>query len=85
MKTRHALTPAALGELVGAPGNAKWMREAIESLKKFLLSTEANKGEMFAKEIWEIMLVSKDNYKEKYTSGGDSVMGGPNKGKGGKS
>ena len=76
------LTPAALDEFVEAPGNAKWMRETTASLKKFLESTEEDKGETLAKELWEVMLVSKDSYKEKYPSGGHSMTGGSHKGTG---
>ena len=69
-------TPAALDEFVEAPRNAKWMREATASLKKFLESNEEDKGETLAKELWEVMLVSKDSYKEKHPSGGHNVTGG---------
>ena len=58
-KIVRPLTPAALEEFVEAPGNAKWMREATASLKKFLESNEEQKGETLAKELWEVMLVSK--------------------------
>ena len=81
-KIVRPLTPAALDEFVEAPGNAKWMRETTASLKKFLESNEEEKGETLAKELWEVMLVSKDNYKEKYPSGGHSVTGGSHKGTG---
>ena len=81
-KIVRPLTPAALDEFVEAPGNAKWMRETTASLKKFLESNEEDKGETLAKELWEVMLVSKDNYKEKYPSGGHSVTGGSHKGTG---
>ena len=81
-KIVRPLTPAALDEFVDAPGNAKWMRETTASLKKFLESNEEEKGETLAKELWEVMLVSKDNYKEKYPSGGHSVTGGSHKGTG---
>ena len=81
-KIVRPLTPAALDEFVDAPGNAKWMRETTASLKKFLESNEEEKGEMLAKKLWEVMLVSKDNYKEKYPSGGHSVTGGSHKGTG---
>ena len=76
------LTPAARDEFVEAPGNAKWKCEATASLKKFLESNEGDKGETLAKELWEVMLVSKDNYKEKYPSGGHSGTGGSYKGTG---
>ena len=78
-KIVRPLTPAALDEFVDAPGNAKWMRETTGSLKKFLESNEEEKGETLAKELWEVMLVSKDNYKEKYPSGGHSVTGDSHK------
>ena len=81
-KIVRPLTPAALDEFVDAPGNAKWMRETTASMKKFLESNEEEKGETLAKELWEVMLVSKDNYKEKYPSGGHSVTGGSHKGTG---
>ena len=81
-KIVRPLTPAALDEFVEAPGNAKWMREATASLKKFLESNEGDKGETLAKELLEVMLVSKDSYKEKYPSGGHSVTGGSHKGTG---
>ena len=81
-KIVRPLTPAALDEFAEAPGNAKWMRETTASLKKFLASNEEDKGETLAKELWEVMLVSKDDYKEKYPSGGHSVTGGPHKGTG---
>ena len=81
-KIVRPLTLAALDEFVDAPGNAKWMRETTASLKKFLESDEEEKGETLAKELWEVMLVSKDNYKEKYRSGGHSVTGGSHKGTG---
>ena len=79
-KIVRPLTPAALDEFVEAPGNAKWMREATASLKKFLESNEEDKRQTLAKELWEVMLVSKDSYKEKYPSGGHSVTGGSHKG-----
>ena len=79
-KIVRPLTTAALDEFVEAPGNAKWMREATASLKKFLESNEGDKGETLAKELWEVMLVSKDSYKEKYR--GHSVTGGSHKGTG---
>ena len=69
-KIVRPLTPAVLDEFLDAPGNAKWMRETTASLKKFLESNEEEKGETLAKELCEVMLVSKDNYKEKYPSGG---------------
>ena len=81
-KIVRLLTPAALDEFFEAPGNAKWMREATASLKKFLESNEGDKGETLAKELWEVMLVSKDSYKEKYPSGGHSVAGGSHRGTG---
>ena len=81
-KIVRPLTPAALDEFVEAPGNAKWMRETTASLKKFLESNEEEKGETLAKELWEVMLVFKDNYKEKYPSGGHRVTGGSHKGTG---
>ena len=81
-KIVRPLTPAALDEFVEAPGNAKWMCEATASLKKFLESNEGDKGETLAKELWEVMLVSKDSYKEKYPSGSRSVTGGSHKGTG---
>ena len=81
-KNVRPLTSAALDEFVEAPGNAKWMREATASLKKFLESNEGDKGETLAKELWEVMVVSKDSYKEKYPSGGHSVIGGSHKGTG---
>ena len=81
-KIVRPLTPAPPDEFVEAPGNAKWMREATASLKKFLESNEGDKGETLAKELWEVMLVSKDSYKEKYRSGGHSVTGGSHKGTG---
>ena len=81
-KIVHPLTPPALDEFVEVPVNAKWMREATASLKKFLESNEGDKGETLAKELWEVMLVSKDSYKEKYPSGGRSVTGGSHKGTG---
>ena len=81
-KIMRPLTPAALDEFVEAPGNAKWMCEATASLKKFLKSNEEDKGEKLAKELWEVMLVSKDSYKEKYPSGGHNVTGGSHKGTG---
>ena len=46
------------------------MREATASLKKFVESNEGDKGEGLAKELWEVMLVSKDSYQKKYPSGG---------------
>ena len=79
-KIMRPLTPAALDEFVEAPGNAKKMREATASLKKFLEFNEGDKGETLAKELWEVMLVSKGSYKEKYPSGGHSVTGGSHKG-----
>ena len=78
-KIVRPLTPAALDEFVEAPGNAKWMREGTASLKKFLQSNEGDKGETLAKELWEVMLVSKDSYTEKYPSGGHSVTSGSHK------
>ena len=81
-KIVRPLTSAALDEFVDAPENAKWMRETTASLKKFLESNEEEKGETLAKELWEVMLVSKDNYKEKYPSGGHSVTRGSHKGTG---
>ena len=83
-KIVRPLTPAELDEFVEAlaPGNAKWMRETIASLKKFLESNEEDKGEALAKEPWEVMLVSKDSYKQKYPSGGHNVTGGSHKGTG---
>ena len=81
-KIVRPLTPAALDEFVEAPGNAKWMRAATASLKKFLESNEGDKGETLAKEMWEVMLVSKDSYKEKYPSGGQSPTCGSHKGTG---
>ena len=81
-KIVRPVTPTALDEFVEAPGNAKWMREVTASLKKFLESNEEDKGETLAKEVWEVMLVSKDKYKEKYPSGGHSVTGGSHKGTG---
>ena len=81
-KIVKTLTPTALDEFVEAPGNAKWMRETTASLKKFVESNEEDKGETLAKELWEVMLVSKDSYKEKYPSGGHSVSGGLHKGTG---
>ena len=71
-----------MDEFVEAPGNAKWMSEATASLKKFLESNEGHKGETLAKELWEVMLVSKDSYKEKYPSGGNSMTGYSHKGTG---
>ena len=65
-KIVRPLTPAALDEFVEAPGNAKWMRETTASLKKFVESNEEDKGETLAKELWEVMLVSQDNYEEKW-------------------
>ena len=41
------------------------MREATPSL-----SVETNKGDTLAKAIWEVMLMSKDNYNDKCPSGG---------------
>ena len=79
-KIVRPLTPAALDEFVEPRGNAKWMCEAIASLKKLLESNEGDDGETLAKELWEVMLVSRDNYKEKYPSGGHSVTGGSHKG-----
>ena len=76
------LNPAALDEFVEAPAHAKWMREATACLKKFLESNQEDKGETLAKGLWEVMLVSKDSYKEKYPSGGHSVTGGSHKGTG---
>ena len=58
------------------------MPRATTSLKKFLESNEEDKGETLAKELWEVMLVSKDSYKEKYPSGGHSVTGGSHNGTG---
>ena len=81
-KIVRPVTPSALDEFVEASGNAKWMREATASLKKFLESNEGDKGETLAKELWEVMLVSKDSYKEKYPSGGHIVTGGSHKGTG---
>ena len=81
-KIVRPLTPIAPDEFVEAPGNAKWMREATASLTKFLESNEGDKGETLAKELWEVILVSKDSYKEKYPSGGHSVTGGSHKGTG---
>ena len=81
-KIVRPLTPAALDEFVEAPGNAKWMRQATASLKKFLEPNEGDKGETLAKELWEVMLVSKDSYKGKYPSGGHSVTDGSHKGTG---
>ena len=81
-KIVRPLTPTALDEFVEGPGNTKWMREAAASLKKFLESNEGDKGETLAKELWEVMLVSKDGYKEKYPSGGHSVTGASHKGTG---
>ena len=81
-KIVRPLTPATLDEFVEALGNAKRMREAIASLKEFVESNEEDKGETLAKELWEVMLVSKDSYKEKYPSGGHSVNGGSHKGTG---
>ena len=75
-------TPAALDEFVEAPGNAKWMCETTASLKKFLESNKEDKGETLAKQLWEVMLVSKDSYKEKYPSGGHGVTGGSHNGTG---
>ena len=56
------------------------MREATASLKNFPESDEGDKGETLAKQLWEVMLVSKDSYKEKYPSGGHSVTGGLHEG-----
>ena len=81
-KIVRPLTPAALDEFLEALGNAKWMREATTYLKKFLESNEEDEGETLAKELWEVMPVSKDSYKEKYPSGGHSVTGGSHKGTG---
>ena len=81
-KIVRPVTPAALDEFVEAPGNAKWMREATASLKNFVESKEEDKRETLAKELWEVMLVSKDSYKEKSPSGGHSVTGGSHKGTG---
>ena len=81
-KIVRRLTPAALDEFVEAPGNAKLMREMTCSLKRFLGSNEGDKGETLAKELWEVMLVSKHGYKEKYPSGGHSVTSGSHKGAG---
>ena len=81
-KIVRSLTPAAPDELVEALGNAKWMREATASLKKFLESNEADKGETLLKELLEVLLVSKNSYKEKYPRGHHSVTGGSHKGTG---
>ena len=84
-KIVRPLTPAALDGFVEAPGNGKWMTEAIGSLKIFLLCAKANEVDTLAKEIGEVMLLSHDNYKQKYPNGGNRATGGPSKGKGGKS
>ena len=52
------------------------------SRKKYLESNEGDRGETLAKELWDVMLVSKDSYKEEYPCGGHIVTSGSHKGTG---
>ena len=84
LKIVRPLTPATLDEFVEALGNTKWMREATESLKKFLLSGVEQRGDVGEGDMGSHALVQ-GQLQGEVPRGGNNVTAGSSKGKGGKS